>query len=331
MDSNPDPWRLPYSNLPKVPEVRNLQDSPFFKAVFTITFGLALLFFLVSIYALFGPTHSADFFVPSAVYFYIFLWMSPIFAVTILWINVIMIVLYCVFFAALFYVGMRRWKGPAMDNPVIYYGAMGSFGLLMSLLITFIEMALGVQIGGTSITTGIEQHPYLAYSQLIYAPFVEELGFRILPLGLFSLFLVARTGGTLRDSLASFILPGLVRRKYGISLNKWDYTLIIATSVLFGIAHVYFGAWDPGKIVSAAFVGFILALGFVKFGIFVDIPIHWFFNGFSTAYFVYPPLYDSTLMALLWVLLSGALAFVFILIVLIERKRVRNVNTSIAP
>ncbi len=321
MDKTPYPWGVPTSKGPfRQPDVY-MQDSVFFKAIFSITFAVAFLFFIISIYGLFAPSWASNFSKPSPFYLFFLIINSPPIGVTTIWLNVGMTILYATFFVSMLYFGIKRWKGPAINNPVIYYGALASFGLLISLIITLIEQALGVQIGGTSIENELQAQPYLGFVQLIFAPYAEEFGFRILPLGLLSVYYVARAKGTSMESLAAFVMPGVIRRKYGIRLTKWDYTLIVATSILFGFAHYILGAWDPGKIVSAAFVGFILAFGFVKFGIFVDIPIHWFFNGFTTVYLIVPSATNPYAIAILWSLLSGAIATVFLLIMAIERRK----------
>ncbi len=329
MDSGSHSWRAPYSSGVERTEVRYLQNSPFFKVVFSLTFFLAFLFFLVSLYAMFSPSHSADFMKPSPVYFFVLILNTPFFPVPTIWVAIGMAVLYSIFFASIIYLGFSKFKGPLMDNPILYYGGMASFGYLMSLVISLIELALGVQIGGTTIETGLQQHPYLSFIQLIYAPFAEELGFRIIPLGLFSAYLVRRASGTGKDTAISFLVPGIIRRKYGIKLTKGDYILVIATSILFGFAHFLFGAWDPGKIISAALVGFILAFGFLKFGIFVDIPIHWFYNGFSTVYLIYPPMTIPWYMSILWILFAGAVALIFLLVLMVERKKKSNGELSL--
>ncbi len=329
MDSGSNTWRAPYASGIHRAGVKYLQNSPFFKAVFSLTFALSFVFFLVSIYAVFSPVHSADFTKPSAVYFFVLIFNTPFFPVQTIGVAIGMMVLYSIFFASIIYVGLSRLNGPLLDNPILYYGGMAAFGYLMSLLITIIEMALGVQIGGTSIETGLQQHPYLSFIQLIYAPFAEELGFRIIPLGLLSAYFVRRSNATGIDTAISFLIPGIVRKKYGIKLNKWDYLLITATSLLFGFAHFLLGAWDPGKIISASLVGFILAFGFVKFGIFVDIPMHWFFNGFSTLYLIYPPMTGPWYISIMWILFAGAVALIFLLIVAAERKK--NAGSSELP
>lgn len=328
MDSPGEPWDAAHVQEVPVPRTRDLQDSIFFKIVFSITFALAFLFLLISIYGLFRPANPSDLTAPSPFYFFVLLIVSPIFSVSTYLLDGIMVALYLIFFVAIAYDGFLRRKERAIDNPVVYYGGLASFALLMSIVITLIEMALGIQIGGTTIETGIEQHPYLSYVQLIYAPFAEELGFRIIPLGLLSMYLVARRGGGAFNSIASFVIPGPIRKKLGIRLTGADYALIIITSLIFGFAHYFFGAWDPGKIISAAFVGFVLAFGYIKFGIFVDIPIHWFFNGFSSVYIIMPPMLIASGLAVLWASLSGAIALVFLILVWVERKKVRQKETS---
>lgn len=307
---------------------RKLQDSLFFKVVFSITFGLAFLFFLVSIYALFNPVNPSDLNTQSLVYFFVLILATPYIGVSTFGLDAGMVALYAIFFVSILYMGISRWRGSSLDNPIIYYGGLASFAFLMSIVITLIELALGVQIGGTTIENGIQQHPYLSYVQLIYAPFAEELGFRVIPLGLLSAYFVARKGGGGFNALTSFFMPGPIRKKMGIRLNGADYTLIVITSLLFGFAHYLFGAWDPGKIVSAAFVGFILAFGFIKFGIFVDIPIHWFFNGFTSVYIISAPMEGAAGIAVLWASLSGIIGLVFLIVVWSERRRKRPDQTE---
>ncbi len=316
----PDPWDVQTISKPYGQKETYLQDSLFFKAVFLITFATALIFFLVSCIGLFDPSWASNFNKPSAFYLFFLLLNTPSIGVATIWLNVGMTILYSIFFLSMLYLGVKRWKGPAINNPAIFYGAMASFALMISLVMVLIEKAMGIQIGGASIQSELQSQPYLGYVQLIFAPFAEEFGFRILPLGLISVYYVARANGTRLDSLAAFVMPGIMRKKYGLNLTVLDYILITATSILFGAAHYLFGAWDPGKIISAAFVGFVLAFGFIKFGIFVDIPIHWFFNGFTTVTLIVPSSTNFYVIAILWALLSGAIATVFLIVIAIERR-----------
>ncbi len=320
MDKAPDPWDTPSVSRPYRQRESFTQDSALFKAIFLITYIIAFLFFIVSVFGLFDPSWGANFNKPSDFYLFFLLINSPPIGVTTIWLNVGMTVLYATFFLTMLYFGIKRWNGPAMNNPIIFYGSMASFGLFMSLLIVIIEQAMGIPIGGTSIETGLKTQPYLSFVQLIFAPYAEEFGFRILPLGLLSVYYVAKARASGLDTAAAFVLPGIIRKKYGLRLTKWDYSLIIFTSILFGAAHYLLGAWDPGKIISAAFVGFILAFGFIKFGIFVDIPTHWFFNGFTTVDLIVPSVTGPYAMAIFWTIISGLIATVYLIIIAVERK-----------
>ncbi len=314
----------PYRNVSNRGLASFNQDSLLFKFFFSLTFGIALIFYIISIYVLFSPSNSAFFNEPSPVYFFVLLLNTPVIPVPTFWVALVMVIFYTIFFSAMLYLGIIRRNGSIIDNPVIFYGGIATFAFMVSFAITIIELALGIGVGGSSIDTALQQHPYLMFIQFIYAPFAEELGFRIIPLGLFSVYLVrkaSKLGTTRRDAALSFIIPGVVRRKYGISLTGGDYTLVIITSILFGMAHFLSGAWDPGKIISAAFVGLVLAFGFLKFGLFVDIPMHWFFNGLTTLYVVYPPLTDAWAFSLFWLLLSGVVAMLFVYFVYTERKK----------
>lgn len=324
MDSGNQSWRPPYKNVPGKSRVKFMQDSPFFKVVFSITFILAFVFFIISIFVLFSPANSGHFFEASPVYFFVLLLNTPIYPVSTIWVATGMMVLYSIFFGAMLYLAYTRPSRRIVDNPVFFYGGIASLSYFLAILITVIEMAMGVQIGGSSIETGIKNYPYLTFIQLIYAPFAEEFGFRILPLGLLSTFIVLRARGlgtTRKDAAMAFLIPGIIRGKYGLKLTKWDYILVTATSILFGLAHFLSGAWDPGKIISAAMVGFFLAFSFLKFGVFMDIPMHWFYNGFSSLYVIYPPVTFPWYFSVLWIMLSGISAFVFVLFMLAERKK----------
>lgn len=329
MEPGRNSTRRPYSSGIEQPKSILHQDSPFFKLFFSITFAISFIFYIVSIYVLFSPSNSVHFSEPSPVYFFVLLYNTPFYPVATFWVALVMVILYTIFFSTILYLGIFRRNEPLLDNPIVFYGGISTFAFILSFVITVIEMSLGVSIGGTGIETTLQQHPYLMFVQLIYAPFVEELGFRIIPLGLFSVYVVrnARNLGTTgKDAALSFIIPGIIRRKYGLSLNGWDYLLIVVTSILFGLAHFLSGTWDPGKILSATIVGLILAYGFLKFGLFVDIPMHWFFNGLPTIYVVYPAATNPWYFTILWIFLSGIAAVIFVYLVYAERKKKTRIS-----
>lgn len=116
-----------------------------------------------------------------------------------------------------------------------------------------------------------------------------------------------------KDVVLAFFGPGYVRRKYGLKLGYVGYALIIITSAFFGYAHVLYGGWDWGKFLQASLVGVILAFGYLEFGMFVDIPMHWFYNGVLTVTYLLPSASVLTDLAIFWFLFVGILTAVFLL------------------
>ncbi len=193
-------------------------------------------------------------------------------------------ILYGVFFSLMVLVARKSKSTSWLRNPVSFFGSVvpATYGLVF--VGTLFELASNAPIGGTSITGGLQTSPYLTFTQLIYAPFVEEMGFRIIPLGILSalIFAYRKNLSSGRDALYAFFMPGMFRKKTGARMGWLEWTFIFLTSAMFGYAHAAFGAWGWGKIITAAIAGFFLALGFMEFGFFVDIPMHWFFNGTTT-------------------------------------------------
>lgn len=307
-----------YSILDQSPEPEGPPQGLFSSTVrFLVytTFGIAFLFLIIGIAATFSPSWGAAASQTMQPYFFILLLAFVIpSSLPIMAVFVLLFALYLVFFVSITYETRREKKRELLDTPMGYFIVASTAMLVAVTTITLVEMAMGTQIGGQGIDTSLQQNPLLGYMSLIYAPFVEELGFRILPLGIFSYFLVrSRTklkqpATSLRDSLVAIVLPGHVRKKYGIRFGAWDWILIVITSVIFGYAHIFFGAWDWGKFLPVFITGIGLAIGFLKFGAYVDIPLHWFFNGFLTVYYLNASLTGAANFLTLWLLGVGVVS-----------------------
>lgn len=227
---------------------------------------------------------------------------SPMF-LSMLDFYVLLIFLYVTFFVTMVYFSRKAGRNAGMRDPVIFYSLTVSGALFIVLAITILEEFLGIPIIGAPLFSPSAPGS-VDYISLVYAPFAEELSFRIIPLGLLSCLLILRKGqianhfqfayGTnenfirgdnrvSKDAFLAFLAPGHFRRKYRIPLTYADWILIFATSILFGYAHYYFGYWGWGKIIPAAAIGFFLALGYLEFGVYMDIPMHFFFNGVIVA------------------------------------------------
>lgn len=292
----------------------------FLKFVLYLTFGVAFLFLLISIFVILDPSWGASLNQPVIPFFFVFLLVFLLPPVSIISVFIVMFALYLIFFSAMVYQTRKSKAKNLLDTPIGYFIAAASAIEIVVLVISLLEQFLGAPIGGSGISNQLVSNPLLGYENLIYAPFVEELGFRILPLGVFSFLLVrahsrnAAGVSNLKDSLISILLPGHIRRKYNLPIRRADWVLIIITSVIFAFAHVYFGEWGVGKLIPVFVTGIALALGFLKFGAYVDIPFHWFFNGLLTLPYVDPSLSAATDWLLLWLLFVGVVSLVAIIV-----------------
>ncbi len=317
MDMIPDPWGDP---APHIPKKKNILDSRIFNIIFAITWVIAVSFFIISVWSMFSPAFSSKFSEPVPIYFFILLLPVVLPNVPVISLITVMVILYSLFFMAMLFLNPHNEGDRVIDKPFGYFAAMGTLGFLLTIVITLIENFFGVGIGGTSIQRSIQQHPYLSYASLIYAPFAEELGFRIIPLGILSVIIAKRRNLNRISILLSMVIPGVIKKKHGIKFGKADYILITITSMLFGYAHIFFGAWDWGKFVTAALVGVILAFGFLKFGLYVDIPIHWMFNGFLEVQILNPNIVVPIVIAFIWIFVSGISAIILLILIFIKRK-----------
>jgi hypothetical protein len=174
----------------------------------------------------------------------------------------------------------HRGKNP-LDSPIGYIAGIGSLIYFLSIVLVLFQDALGAPISAKGITEIENTEPVFFYFQLIYAPFVEELEFRILPIGI---YLAIRYYLQKRDYKIweVFLVPGKLMKKFHRKLDLYDWIMIFGTSILFGYAHYAYGDWSLSKIPQAALGGFAFAIGFMIFGPFVDIPMHFLFDGTFT-------------------------------------------------
>lgn len=305
------------------PMKRDGEDS-IFKAVFIISWGLALLFMLVSIAIIYSGAWTSHFSQLSYPYFFILLLEVPILPVSDVILIPGMFSLYLLFFGIMLYYSLK-WKGRGpLENPIVFYGAMSAFALTITVILTLILEGSNVPIGGSSLTSLLNKHPFETYLSLIYAPFAEETGFRLIPLGIMSVLLLSRYKPEKLDYLKAFFIPGHMRKKYNQKFGYVEYAMIAATSILFAYAHVAYGLWSWGKIITVLPVAVVLAVGFLKFGIYMDVPIHWLFNGFTTIYILNGALTEGAGLTLLYELIAGVAAIAFLLILYRKWGKRRN-------
>jgi len=141
--------------------------------------------------------------------------------------------------------------------------------------------AAGVPIGGPTPF----QDPLDLLLGFAASPLVEELGFRVLLIGVVALIL--SMGRPLRDALGALWRPS--KALEGLAVGSGASIIIwIATgfsAVTFGACHVVCGStWDIGKFPEAAFGGFVLGVLYVKYGFHVAVLVHWGVDYFGSVY-----------------------------------------------
>jgi len=292
-------------------------------AMVIITFISLMIFFISSILVSFLPSSQETY--GNIVFPYFFVLLLPVVLPGVP-LKLLVIFTFLVFSISFTYMIIETFKGKKRDplaTPAGFFVIVASAAYFLVFAISLIEEYSGVAIGGTTISNELVGKPFLTYSSLIFAPLAEETGFRILPLGLLTFFLVRhrmkssnhrinKDPGLASQIVQSFLAPGRFRRTNGIySLTAMDWTFVAITAGLFGFAHVLFGLWSIGKILTAGIVGVALAVGFLKFGPYVDIPIHWVFNGVLTLYYVYSPLESATVLFALWLVATGIVSLLY--------------------
>lgn len=297
---------------------------PVIWAMVIITFISLMIFFISSISASFLPSSQETY--GNIVFPYFFILLLPVVLPGVP-LKLLLVFTFLVFSLSFAYMIIETFRGEKRDplaTPVGFFVIVASAAYFLVFAISLIEEYSGVAIGGTTISNELVGKPFLTYSSLIFAPLAEETGFRILPLGLLTFFLVRHRMKSSRHMInddpglasqiaQSFLVPGRFRRTNGIfSLTAMDWTFVAITAGLFGFAHVLFGIWSIGKILTAGIVGVALAVGFLKFGPYVDIPIHWVFNGVLTLYYVYSPLESATLLFALWLIATGIVSLLYV-------------------
>lgn len=177
---------------------------------------------------------------------------------------------------------------------------LNSMTLIVLVAINILQEAEGIPIG----TPPLPGEPFLDFFQLSYSAVIEEVGFRLIPIGAFLiiyLFITKKKTATfsLRQKIKLFftaiLIPDRSKRmvgaktvneygvKGGISLGEW--IIVIYTSIVFGLAHFDPGtSWEIGKITPAAIAGLVLGLSYLMYGIQAPIIMHWFFNVYPDTY-----------------------------------------------
>jgi len=187
-----------------------------------------------------------------------------------------------------------NWRN-VFSNFLFAMPLLSGMALTAALAIIYSQSAVGIETG----VPQLPPDPHEAFLNLAYAPLIEELAFRLVPIGFLVVFYVFLLGkyprgfSTIANRLKLFFLAfvypegakkvsrlptvsehGVLR---GISPIEW--VMIVVTSVIFALAHVLSPVgWEIGKVTSVFVQGVFFAFAYVAYGFEAPILLHWYFN-----------------------------------------------------
>jgi len=186
---------------------------------------------------------------------------------------------------------------------------INSMTLIAVVAINSLQEAGGIPTG----TSPIQGEPFLDFFDLSYSAVAEELGFRLVPIGVFLVIYLLITKKkevtfSLKQKIKLFftaiLFPDKAKRmasaktvsehgvRGGISVGEWG--MVVFTSLVFGLAHFNPGiSWELGKISSAAVAGLVIGLSYLVYGAQAPIIMHWFFNAYIDSYFLLSEIYPN--------------------------------------
>jgi len=160
------------------------------------------------------------------------------------------------------------------DNYIITAIKWFSILVVVSGVIISVQEFFGVSVEKTEAPNQLIQ-----FFQLLLAPLIEEIGFRVMLIGL-PLFALYSYKSSFRLFVKSLWRPSHHLR---ITDLKKPLLIIIIVGIFFGVSHVIIGeTWSAGKFAQATVSGLIIGWVYFRYGLAPAILIHW-----ATNYFIY--------------------------------------------
>lgn len=147
--------------------------------------------------------------------------------------------------------------------------------IVISTLINFIQ----VNGAGVDIVPPIMGNALILFFYVSLAPLIEELGFRMIMLGI-PLFVLYSTKPSVTYFVRCLWQPDFLN----ISDLRKPLLLMVFVGVFFGFAHIATDSWSEGKFAQAAASGIILGWVYLRYGFAASLLIHWAVNYFVFSY-----------------------------------------------
>ena len=169
-------------------------------------------------------------------------------------------------------------KHPLESNYLVTMIKWFSVLVLISGMINFVQESVGI-----SIEAPPAQNELIRFYDVTIAPIIEEIGFRVLLIGL-PLFAFYSHKTSFSHFFKSLWNPS---DNLDIFDSRKAIILIIIVALFFGIAHILSGEpWSSGKFAQATVSGIIIGWVYFRMGLVSAILIHW-----ATNYFVFSYVY----------------------------------------
>ena len=151
-----------------------------------------------------------------------------------------------------------------------------------SILVIVSGSIIGVQeFIGISVEQPEAPNQLIQFFDISLAPIIEELGFRVVLIGL-PLFMLYSHKPSFKFLVKSLWWPWQNLRNVNM---KKALLLIVIVGVLFGAAHIFSDeAWSAGKLAQAIASGIIIGWVYFRYGLVPAILIHWATNYFVFSY-----------------------------------------------
>ncbi len=194
---------------------------------------------------------------------------------------------------------LSKTKGNPFSNNLLAMPLITSMLFVATLVLHFLQSQSGLPTGEPSFGD-----PFSAFLQFSRASVVEEILFRIIPIGAFLITYISIVGKStrpyfsgiqrLKTCILAVLLPDKAKERVGLrtvgegglfggGLTLAEWVMVAFTASLFGLAH-YYGGWEIGKILPAALSGVVFGVAYLYYGVQAPILLHWFFNYYFTVF-----------------------------------------------
>jgi hypothetical protein len=232
-------------------------------------------------------------------------------------------------------------------NNLLAMPAIASVLFVITLVLHALQSQAGFPTGEPNVGD-----PFLDFLLVSRAPIIEEIIFRVIPIGTLLVTYISVVGGSkryvlttgarLKTAILAVVQPDKAKEMMGLKtigrngffgggVSWGEWIMVLFTSSIFGVAH-FLSGWGPGKISQASINGAVFALAYLYYGIQAPLLLHWYFNYYftvfdlSTAFYSMEIDFAYSLFILanffFGVLLLIALIFLCILIVLRKLRQV---------